>query len=107
MAKRKKKTADDFTPPPILESTDLPTDPDKHAEYAQLIFHRTVLANPYIPIIKPTLNEDGTYKLDERTGRPLHGRPSPRQVAFLAYLGRDALYGGAAGGGLPGPCVLG
>lgn len=99
MAKRKKKTADDFTPPPILESTDLPTDPDKHAEYAQLIFHRTVLANPYIPIIKPVLNDDGTYKTDERTGRPMHGRPSPRQVAFLAYLGRDALYGGAAGGG--------
>ena len=66
--------------------------------YHRAVFVRTILQNPFIPIIKPEKNEDGSFKLSAK-GRPLMGRPSPKQIEFLAYMGLEALYGGSAGGG--------
>src|ERR1043166_244237 len=51
---------------------------------AKKVFQRTILENPYIPAKLP----------------PCEDRfPSVRQAIFLSYFGREAFYGGSAGGG--------
>jgi predicted phage terminase large subunit-like protein len=56
-------------------------------------FRRTILENPFIPIIAPTAERDG--------------RPSRRQTQFLAYGGREAFLGGALGGGKTDALLMG
>lgn len=55
------------------------------------IFRRTVLENPFIPIIRP--------RPATQTEREKDGRPSRQQTRFLAFDGLEGFYGGAAGGG--------
>lgn len=49
---------------------------DSHEAYSKAVFAATVLDNPW-----------------------LKSKPTERQAEFLAFLGREAMYGGSAGGG--------
>lgn len=70
------------------------------AEKNRELFTNTVLRNPFIPFIPPTIDpETGLVAIDPKSGQKLWGRPSPKQIAFLCYFGDEAMYGGAAGGG--------
>lgn len=55
----------------------------------------TIYDNPYIPA---THCEKCVSQQPHRRSE-CNGRPSPKQIVFLAYEGREALFGGAAGGG--------
>jgi predicted phage terminase large subunit-like protein len=73
--KTSKKSSAPSTKPSALEQI---------RQHARKTFERTVLSNPFIPKSLPPCEKSF---------------PHPRQAQFLAYFGREALFGGAAGGG--------
>lgn len=77
-------------------------------EHLKAVFRRTILENPYIPVIAPEFVTCRKCRAQlpgrgvtmcPACGKNNDGMPSRRQTRFLAYDGREAMYGGSAGGG--------
>src|SRR4051812_34311746 len=68
------------TPLPAPSTTSPPPSRARRIARARAVFQATVLDNPWVP-------------------DPVKAGVTPKQAEFLCYEGREALFGGAAGGG--------